>query len=426
MIVALLVSGCASAANTLPAESSSTIVAGTAKTSVESMIGPSPAAVAPAVRRGRAEDFPTCVAALAEQARQQGITSDAVVAVLDRAQWLDSVVSLDGRQPEFVTPFHEYFARAVSTQRVQIARARLSDHRDLFNRVSARDGVPAEILVALWGLETDFGRFLGRTDVASALATLACEGRRERLFVDELLALMQLVERGDVTLDQTVGSWAGAMGQMQFMPSVYLGYAVDGDGSGRRDLFTSLPDAMFSASRFLASLGWNRDEAWGQEVLLTPAFDWTRLRDDERLTRAEWALRGVMPAGTWRFPPEARLRFVAPAGHRGPIFLVGSNFDVILGWNRSEHYAVSVGVLADQAAGRPGLRVMPPTDVPRLTREHVVRLQEQLNANGFDAGAVDGLMGPRTRAAVRRQQAALGLIPDGQPDRMLLARLAID
>ncbi|MFO8142814.1 MAG: lytic murein transglycosylase, partial [Marinobacter sp.] len=241
----------------------------------------------------------------------------------------------------------------------------------------------------------------------------------------ELVSALKIIDEGAIEAQGMEGSWAGAMGHVQFMPTVFLQHAVDGDGDGRRDLWNSLPDAMMSAGRFLQSMGWDGDYRWGREVLLPDSFDFS-MTDGRRLPLSEWRSLGITDAfgkALAQEPIEAAL--VVPSGHQGPAFLVYSNFRVIMGWNRSEFYAVAVGHLADRIAGAGALQSPPPEDQPTLSRDQVIQLQETLNERGYDTGKPDGIMGSNTRKAIREFQKAEGLIADGMPSGPLLGKLGV-
>jgi membrane-bound lytic murein transglycosylase B len=371
-------------------------------------------------------DFDTCLDGILKQAVQEGVDHTVAERVLGQVEYLERVIELDRQQPEFTTPFADYLARRVTDRRIQQGRALLQEHRALLDGVRAATGVSPAYLLAFWGLETNYGSYFGRMPVASALATLACDPRRGEYFTGELIAVLRIVEEGAIPLERMEGSWAGAMGHVQFMPSVFLRHAVDGDGDRRRDLWNSIPDAMMSAGHFLESLGWDPEYRWGREVLLPPGFDYGLAGRTARRPLHEWREAGVTdvsggPVG--RLDIEAAL--LLPSGYQGPAFLVYDNFEAILGWNRSEFYALSVGHLADRIAGAPPLHTPPPTDAPRLSREKVVQLQTTLNAAGFDSGEVDGILGPATRDAIRAYQQEMELVPDGFPSRNLLKRLGI-
>nr|WP_288144965.1 lytic murein transglycosylase [Marinobacter sp.] len=369
--------------------------------------------------------FAECKARLQEQAIAAGVSSETAGEVMSGVQHLARVIELDRRQPEFTTTFADYLNRRVNEARVSKGRELLQEHEDLLARVTRETGVPAPYLVSFWGLETNFGSYFGKMPVPSSLTTLACDPRRSTFFTEQLIAALRIIDEGAIPADQMEGSWAGAMGHVQFMPTVFLKHAVDADGDGRRDLWNSLPDAMMSAGRFLESMGWNGDYRWGREVLLPENFDYS-LADGRRLPLEEWRNMGITDAfgnALAREPIKAAL--VVPAGHRGPAFLAYDNFRVIMSWNRSEFYAIAVGHLADRIAGAGKLQNLPPEDAPALSRDNIISLQNALQQRGYEPGKPDGIMGPATRSAIRQFQAANKLVADGYPGESVLAELGI-
>lgn len=370
-------------------------------------------------------EFNECKLTLEAKAIDAGVSKNTAQAVMADVKYLERVIELDRRQPEFTTTFADYFNRRVNEARINKGREMLETHRELLNRVTRETGVPAPYLVSFWGLETNYGSYFGKMPLPSSLATLACDPRRTTFFTEQFVAALQIIDEGAIPAEQMEGSWAGAMGHVQFMPTVFLKHAVDADGDGRRDLWNSLPDAMMSAGRFLQSMGWDGDYRWGREVLLPENFDFG-MADGRRLPLDEWRSQGITDAfgnALAQEPIEAAL--VVPSGHKGPAFLVYSNFRVIMGWNRSEFYAVSVGHLADRIAGAGGLQNPPPEDQPTLSRDQVIQLQETLNERGYDSGKPDGIMGSNTRKAIREFQKSEGLIADGMPSEPLLQKLGV-
>jgi len=372
-----------------------------------------------------ADDFAACVQQLRQKALDEGISPAVVHKALDSVHFSQRVVELDRRQPEFTETFGRYLRRRVTASRIQQGKDVLAANRTELNRIAGHYGVPAHYLVAFWGLETHFGAHVGNMPTLDSLATLACDQRRSGYFTDQLMAALNLVDRDGVTTDQLKGSWAGALGNFQFMPSVYLRYAVDRDGDGRPDLWNSLPDAAASAANYLQALGWHRDERWGREVRLPKGFPYHVAGLDHSRPLTEWRRLGVRRADGGPLPDaDMRASLLVPSGHQGPAFLVYHNFRVIMGWNRSQFYALSVGLLADRLAGCGPLRQTPP-EGRRLTRQQIEALQKRLNARGFDAGPPDGLLGPKTRGAIRAYQQANHRIADGHPDDALFRALGI-
>src|SRR5690554_1317434 len=367
-------------------------------------------AVVPAVGVAQAE-FDECLGRLREAAVAQGVSAATADRVLPTVRQLPRVVAADRSQPEFVETFATYLSRRVTPQRVTTGRDRLELHRALLSRVTAEHGVPAQVLVALWGLETNFGTVRGNVPVFDSLATLACDGRRGEYFTSEFVNALHIVERG-IDERRMIGSWAGAMGQTQFMPSVYLAHAVDGDGDGVADLWGSVADAFASAASFLSSLGWKSGWRWGREVLLPEGFDYALAGRDRRRPLEEWHRLGVTTTDGRPIPALPNKGAVlVPAGRRGPAFLVYENFEALMRWNRSEHFALAVGILSDRVAGGGALHVPPPDDPP-LTREQIASVQKKLNELGFDSGEPDGVVGSATRRAVREWQSRNGLVAD--------------
>ncbi len=371
------------------------------------------------------ENFDQCLRDIGKRAISEGVSTETANRVLADVEFLPRVIELDRRQPEFTTTFADYLGRRVNETRIEKGREMLETHRDLLNRVTEETGVPPAYLVAFWGLETNYGSYFGKMPVPSALATLACDQRRGAYFSGELVSALKIIDEGAIEPERMEGSWAGAMGHVQFMPSVFLKHATDADNDGRRDLWGSIPDAMMSAGRFLQSMGWDPDYRWGREVILPETFDYS-LAGQGRRSLAQWNELGVTDVYGQPLADEPiQASLVVPAGHQGPAFLAYDNFRVIMGWNRSEFYAIAVGHLADRVAGAGGLANPPPEDAPTLSRDDVLRLQTALNERGFEAGKPDGIIGPATRSAIRRYQASAGLIADGFPGLELLDSLGV-
>lgn len=341
----------------------------------------------------------------------------------DDVRFVPRAVDLDRRQPEFTQTVWDYLERAVSEQRVVRGREKRAEFSAEAEAAAARHGVPASVLVAIWGMESSYGANYGDIPVIDALATLGFEGRREAWARGQLLAALQILQSGDIDRARMVGSWAGAMGQTQFLPSSFLAYAVDADGDGRRDIWGSMPDVMASTANFLARAGWLSGQPWGLEVRLPPGFDPGRADTSVRQTSAAWAAEGVLPATGAALPDMNDAEVLLPAGARGPAFLVGTGFRAILRYNNSTSYALAVGLLSDAVAGGAGVQAPWPRDLAALSRTQLLALQTALNERGFPSGTPDGVMGPATREGVRRYQRSLGLPADGYPTTDLLERL---
>lgn len=381
--------------------------------------------LAPSVWSLTEQEFDTCMQQLGERAVNEGLPRDSVDRLVKQTALNQRVIELDRRQPEFTTSFADYYQRRVNETRTQRGRELLSEHRELLDALTRQYGVPGHYLVSFWGLETNYGGYKGNISTLDALATLACEGRRATYFSAEYINALRLLNNGDVDPDIMTGSWAGAMGHVQFMPENYLRFAVDHDGSGRRDLFNSIPDAMASAANFLEALGWQRGERWGREVQLPSGFDYSLAGLNRRKTVSEWSQQGVRMASGGALPnSDISASLLVPSGHNGPAFLVYDNFRVIMRWNRSESYAITVGRLADRITGAGPLH-RAPVDSPRLHRDHVRVLQRTLQQKGFDPNGVDGLLGPGTRNALAQFQNSQGWVADGFPDERTLNALGV-
>ena len=370
--------------------------------------------LSPAFARNTDVAFETCLASLGERARSEGVDTAIVTSVLKDTTRLERVINLDRSQPEFTSTFADYYNRRVTTQRVEQGRALYDKHRDLLNRVQLEYGVPAHYLLAFWGLETNYGSYFGKIPTTDALATLACDPRRPSFFSDEFISALQIIATGDIELKRMRGSWAGAIGHVQFLPSVFLKYAIDGDGDGRRDLWGSIPDALASAANFLRGIGWQQELRWGREIRLPQNFDYSFAGRDQKRSLTEWVGLGVTDAYSGALPLlDINASVLVPAGHRGPAFLVYDNFEVIMRWNRSENYAISVGRLADRIAGSVALTREADPDGEAITIAEVKGLQQDLVLLGYDAGKADGMFGPATRRALSRFQKANDMIADG-------------
>ncbi|TVQ84060.1 MAG: lytic murein transglycosylase [Chromatiaceae bacterium] len=365
--------------------------------------------------------FRDWVAAFAHAARDCGISTTAVAA-LEGVTWQAQVARLDRNQPEYNSTFSGYLGRRIGAATLRQGQALRATHAALLANLEARYGVPAEILLALWAMESGFGANIGTTPILDALATLAYEGRRRDLYRRELLAALRILERGEATT--LIGSWAGAMGQVQFMPSTFLAYAVDGSGDGRRDIWRSVPDALASAAHYLHRLGWQRDAPWLLEVELPADFDPYPAELDLPIASADWIAAGVRLAGGAPLPGQpAQAAMVLPAGMQGPAFLVYDNFHVLLEWNRSLFFGLAAGQLARELAGGPALVGSQPASEQPLRRAEVMALQQALNQLGFAAGPVDGMVGLGTRRALRAWQACHGLRADAWPTLALITRI---
>ena len=369
--------------------------------------------------------FERCIEELQERARSEQLPPRVVDEVLGGLEHIPRVIEFDRSQPEFSQTFAQYYYGRVTAGRILRGKRLLSEHEDFLDDLTERYGVPGRYLVAFWGLETNFGRNLGKMPVLDSLATLACDPRRQAFFSDELMHALALLQRESLTPDEMHGSWAGAMGHTQFMPSAYRNHATDGDGDGRVNLWRSERDALASGANYLANLGWQPGQRWGREVLLPKTFPYARTGLVNSQPLSVWRGLGVRFADGRALPEvDIEAAVLVPSGHDGPAFLVYSNFNVIMQWNRSEYYALAVGLLADRLIGAGPLARPPSRAQAALRRETVEVMQEQLNHLGFNAGEIDGVMGSMTQAALREFQASNGMIADGYPDRETLCRLS--
>lgn len=356
-------------------------------------------------------------------ARAEGISDATLKSAFDQVQYLPRVIELDRAQPEFTRTVWEYLDNAVTPQRVATGQDKLLQVRAEADAAAARYGVPPAVIVAIWGMESNYGGNYGNTPVIDALATLGFEGRREDWAKRELLSALKILDSGDIARERMIGSWAGAMGQTQFLPSNFLAYAVDADGDGRRDIWGSMPDVVASTANFLSRSGWQAGVPWGVEVRLPPGFDYGRADTSVRQSSAQWAAEGLRAIDDQPLPEFAEATVLLPAGARGPAFLIGPNFRAVLRYNNSTNYALAVGLLAQRLGGGPGVQAAWPRDLPALSRSQMVELQTALNQRGFATGAADGVMGPATREGLRRYQRSVGLPADGYPSAELLQRL---
>jgi lytic murein transglycosylase len=377
----------------------------------------------PATEAALEDRFAAWIATFRGQAQAQGVADTTLHAALDDVHYLPRVVELDRAQPEFTRTVWDYLDLIVSPQRVARGQDKLQQVRAQAEDAAARYGVPAATLVAIWGIETNYGDHTGSTPTIDALATLGFDGRREGWARSQLIAALKILQSGDIAREQMIGSWAGAMGQTQLLPSNFLAYAVDGDGDGKRDIWGSPADVMASTANFLARSGWRSGEPWGTEVRLPDGFDVGRADPQTRQSSAQWAADGVRTVDGKPLPELADGAIALPAGARGPAFLVGANFRAILRYNNSTSYALAVSLLAQRLAGGPGVQAAWPRELQALSRAQLLDLQTALNARGFDAGLPDGLNGPATRDALRRYQRSVGVPADGYPTVELLQRL---
>lgn len=369
-------------------------------------------------------DFASCVATLRGLAAAKGVSAQTFDRLTDGVEPNPDILKAEAYQPEFKTAIWDYLAGLVDEERVQDGEAAMAENRQALRSAQQRFGVPPNVVAAVWGVESNFGKNFGSKPVIQSLLTLSCQpgSRRPAYYQKELFAAMKIVQSGDIDPRDFTGSWAGAFGHTQFMPSTFLGEAVDGDGDGRRDLVHNAADALASTANFLHRAGWQPGMPWGFEVRLPDGYHGPSGRT-RRQPMSAWEGRGITridggPLGG------GTAALLLPAGPNGPAFLVTRNFDAIYGYNAAESYALAIALLSDRLAGKPGLRTPWPTDDPGLSRVDRRELQTRLQQRGYDiAGKIDGVIGDKTREAIVDFQQRSGLRPDGRASVSVLTAL---
>ncbi|MFC7459481.1 lytic murein transglycosylase [Hydrogenophaga defluvii] len=370
-----------------------------------------------------AEGFQSCLSNLRAPARAAGV-SDATFARHTQNLSPDmSVIEKLDNQPEFRTPIWDYMAGLVDEERVEQGRALLAQHRETLAKVEARFGVDPATVVAVWGVESNFGQSFGSYPLTQALGTLSCFGRRQAYFRGEFYATLRILQAGDIAPERLVGSWAGAFGHTQFMPSTFERLAVDFDGDGKRDLMDSTTDALASTANFLQKAGWKSEQAWGYEVKLPPGFSTAGEGRRTKRPMSEWAARGLRLVDGSPLPASGSAGLMALAGPTGPAFLVTRNFDALYSYNAAESYGLAIAHLSDRLRGGAPFATPWPTDDPGLSRAERRELQGLLLMRGHDIGAIDGMLGDKSRAAIRAEQTRLGFEATGRAGQKLLKAL---
>jgi membrane-bound lytic murein transglycosylase B len=378
------------------------------------------------------QPFETCRTDLIAWATARAVPQSLAEAQLANLTPDPDVLTATGSQGEFVRPIWDYIEASVTPARIEAGRRKLTEHAETLAAIEARYGVDRHILVAFWGVESSYGAVLDNPAVVKpvirSLATLGCgDPARAPYWRDELAAALQILAWNQAPLDRMsgglTGSWAGAMGHTQFMPSVYQRDAVDFDGDGTRDIWTSVPDALASTANYLRVHGWKPGEGWGTEVVLPERFDAALADETTARSVASWRALGVTPAHDRPVPDDSQATLILPAGIRGPAFLIQPNFAVILRYNTALSYALTVALLSDRLRGDPALTRDWPRGDRALTADERRDLQTRLIERGFATGGVDGKIGPKTRAALRAFQGSVGLPPDGYADAPLLDRI---
>ncbi|KAA2236676.1 lytic murein transglycosylase [Salinarimonas soli] len=364
-------------------------------------------------------EFRRFVEALWPEARQRGVSRATFDEAFRDVSPDPKIVALTKKQSEFVRPIWEYIGGAVSASRLQRGREMAQRYAAQFDAAERAYGVPRAVILGVWGMETNYGSFTGNIYAVRALATLTYVRYRGEFFRNELLTALQILEEDHIDRAKMLGSWAGAMGQTQFMPSSFMRFAVDGDGDGQRDIWSSVPDAIASTANYLKEHGWTPGLPWGYEVALPDGFDFRNLRQ----TFAGWGQLGVARVDGRALPGGGEATLLLPAGAGGPAFLVTANYDVIKAYNASDAYALGVGHLGDRVLGGPAIQGDWPTKERMLDKDQRVEVQKRLMALGFYQGETDGKHGSRTRDAVRQFQLRRGLVPDGYANVAVLEQL---
>jgi len=368
--------------------------------------------------------FSPCMAGLRSDAAAKGVPTAAFDRLTKGLSPDMSVLEFLDYQPEFRTPIWDYLAGLVDDERVADALVLRQQWAAPLAAAAERYRVDADTVIAVWGVESNFGRNFGKRPLLTSLATLSCYGRRQPFFRGEFISTLKILDAGDIAPERLVGSWAGAFGHTQFMPSTFLRLAVDGDGDGKRDLIDSVPDALASTANFLNRAGWRAGEPWGYEILLPAGFDAAVAGRTNKRPLSYWSERGLRRADGQPLPVATTpAGLLLPAGPRGPAFLVFRNFDVIYGYNAAESYALAIAHLADRIKGS-GPFVTPwPTDDPGLSRRERRELQTLLAARGHPIGEIDGMIGANSRQAIQAEQKRLGFAADGRAGQKLLRAL---
>jgi len=355
------------------------------------------------------EDF---LVQIRQMATEQGVSKTTIDKAFFQLSPRPDALKTDIDQPEFNQNFWSYVNKRVTQTRLNNGYDTLKQNSSLLNQTTQQYGVPAHVLVSFLGIESNYGHYTGSHNLVLSLATLAYDQRRSNFFTRELIELLKLIDKNKIPLDAK-GSWAGAMGAVQFMPTSVQAYGVDANKDGKIDLWNDKQDIYASAANFLKKNGWAKGEKWGREASIPKNFDYKQTGLGIKKSVNDWAKLGVLRANRNRLPnSNMKASLIVPMGHRGPAFLVYRNFDVIMDWNHSILYAISVGYLADRINGS-GKLITKPIDEPLLSKDNVLTIQQTLNLLGYNTGVPDGMAGPKTRSATRQFQSDIGLVADG-------------
>lgn len=382
-----------------------------------------------AVQQGDSDlKFQQCLAQIKPLALASGIQNDIYDQYTKNLTPDYSVLDKLNYQPEFSTPIWDYLSGLVDDERIALGRSQLNQHQQVLSQIQNRYGVPPEVAVAVWGVESNFGNIVGKYPLLQSLGTLSCEGRRQSYFRGEFFAAIRILQSGDLTENQLIGSWAGAFGQTQFMPSTYERLAVDFDGDGRRDLVSNTSDALASTANFLKKSGWQTGMPWGFEVKVPLGFIFNNEGRRNKKPLSEWLSKGVTridgsPLVQGNITENTVAGLLMPAGSSGPKFLVFKNFDAIYSYNAAESYALAIAYLSDRLKGNGPIIAPWPTDDAGTSRAERREIQTYLISKGYDIGEADGLIGDKTRQAISQEQQKLGLNPNGRAGQMFLNKI---
>ncbi|MGL4974998.1 MAG: lytic murein transglycosylase [Bosea sp. (in: a-proteobacteria)] len=379
--------------------------------------------LAPVMATPAMANFAECVAGIRQQALAKGVSGATFDRAMSGVTPDPKVIEAMNNQPEFKTPIWDYLGALVDDERIADGRALLARHASTLAAAESRFGVDRHTIVAVWGVESNYGKVIGRWSLPQALSTAACMGSRRRdFFRGELIATMQIIQRGDLAPAKLMGSWAGAFGHTQFIPTTYLRLAVDGDGDGRRDLVDSIPDALHSTANFMAKAGWQTGVGWGYEVKVPRGYSGPTGRTNKQPV-SSWAGRGLTRPDGSALTGGGNAGLVLPSGPNGPGWLVFKNYDAAYSYNGADSYALAISILSDRLKGRPGIQTAWPTDDPPLSRAERRELQRLLIARGYDVGEPDGAVGALTRAAISDIEGKLGMARSGRPGGKVLQAL---
>ena len=369
--------------------------------------------------------FKQWVSNFKKDAVSNGITTSTFDTAFENVQLNSRVIKADNKQAEFSREIWDYLDTATSPKRIANGKENLSDYLNLLREIQFKYQVDAEVILAIWGLESSYGKRMGDINIIEALATLAFDGRREKFGKQQLLEALSIIQRGDITPDKMMGSWAGAMGHTQFIPTSYQAYAQDFTGDGKRNVWDPLDpsDALASTANYLAEFGWTNNQPWGIEVNLPENFNYRNADLEVKATPARWSELGLKTITGGKIPNYGEGSVFLPAGAKGPAFIVFNNFFVIKRYNNANSYAMAVGHLSDRILGGKSFHIEWPRGPGALKFNEKVELQNLLNQLGYDVGEADGIIGPNSIAAIRKFQISVGLIPDGMSNKDLLLKM---